>query len=97
MSVLLQQRCVQHPTREAAAKCPICARFFCRECVTEQDGRMACTGCVAATQKPIDRGRSSMILLAMGSGGGLLLAWLVFYYAGMWLAQVPDSFYRGPR
>ena len=97
MTVLIQQRCAHHPTREAAAKCPVCQRYFCRECVTEHDGRMTCTTCVAAAKEVVTHGRGSMLLLALGSSGGLLLAWLVFYYAGMWLAQMPDSFYGGSR
>jgi len=97
VSVLLQQRCTHHPVREAAARCPVCQRYFCRECVTEHDGRMTCTTCVAAARGPATRGRGSMLLWTLGSCGGILLAWVMFYYAGMWLAQMPDSFYGASR
>jgi len=97
VSLLLQQRCVHHISREAAAKCPVCGLFFCRECVTEHDGRMTCTSCVAAIQGPTEHRRTSRILMAAGAGGGILLAWIVLYEAGMWLAQMPDSFYGGVR
>lgn len=40
-------RCQQHPGQAAAARCPSCQQSFCRECVTEHDGRMLCLACFA--------------------------------------------------
>ena len=77
--------------------CPVCRRYFCRECVTEHDGRMTCTACVAALHAPAQGKRSSRFLLALGAGGGFLLAWFLFYYAGVWLARIPDTFYGAAR
>jgi hypothetical protein len=40
------QRCSNHAARTAACRCPACHFFYCRECVTEHDGRMLCAACV---------------------------------------------------
>jgi hypothetical protein len=39
-------RCALHAGREAAARCPVCTRHFCRECVTEHHGRLLCFACL---------------------------------------------------
>ena len=44
--LLAHQRCFNHATREAVARCPECHHFFCRECITEHDDRVLCTGCL---------------------------------------------------
>jgi len=41
-----QERCQNHFRREAAARCPECSRFFCRECVTSHEGRAICASCL---------------------------------------------------
>lgn len=99
MSLLLQ-RCFHHADREAAARCPSCQRFYCRECVTEHEGRMTCANCVARLHAPQSTKRSGSRLFksAMGSIfsiGGILLAWLIFYYLGMGLARIPSTFHGG--
>jgi hypothetical protein len=48
---LRQQRCANHPQREASARCPECGRFFCRECITEHDDRVLCASCLAKLAK----------------------------------------------
>jgi hypothetical protein len=40
------QRCSNHAGRTAACRCPACQSFYCRECITEHDGRMLCASCV---------------------------------------------------
>lgn len=92
---LLQQRCYHHHDREAAARCPSCQRYYCRECVTEHVGRMTCATCVARLQAPAEKRHSSLALWPVFSMGGLLLAWLVFYYLGMGLARIPSTFHGG--
>lgn len=91
---LLDQRCVNHAQREAAVQCPSCKRFFCRECVTEHAGRMVCVSCVAMLarvhEKMVPAQRARWAVLAMG---GLVLAWLVFYYLGLTLARIPSDFH----
>src|SRR5258708_26363061 len=44
----IYQRCFYHEFREAASRCPICSRYFCRECVTEHDNRVLCVECLKA-------------------------------------------------
>jgi len=91
---LLDQRCLHHFTREAVAQCPSCKRFFCRECVTEHEGRMICVSCVATparAEKPASRSaKARWIVFALA---GLLIAWFVFYYLGLTLARIPSEFH----
>ena len=92
---LLNQRCFNHVNREAAARCPSCQRFYCRECVTEHEGRMMCANCVSRLKAPQARARSGGALWAIFSVGGVLLAWLIFYYLGMGLARIPSTYHGG--
>jgi hypothetical protein len=91
---ILDQRCLNHSLREAVAQCPSCKRFFCRECVTEHEGRMICVNCVhvlarddAKTARTV-RARWTAAALA-----GILIAWLVFYYLGLTLSRIPSKFH----
>jgi hypothetical protein len=94
---LVDQRCWHHPGREAVVRCPRCRRFYCRECVTEHMGRMMCAACVAqATGKDTQAGRFASIPWIAMALGGLLLAWLIFYYLGVFLARIPSDFFEGP-
>ena len=43
----LQQRCWNHEAREAACRCPACGRSYCRECVSEHEGRLLCAACLS--------------------------------------------------
>ena len=94
---LVQARCWNHPSREAVVRCPECRRFFCRECVTEHQGRMVCATCVvqgSVVTRRVERPAAALwITLALA---GVLLAWLVFYYAGLSLARIPSTFHGGP-
>ena len=47
-SPLASARCFKHLSREAVARCPECSKFYCRECVTEHEGRMMCRSCLDA-------------------------------------------------
>src|SRR5579872_4523238 len=49
---LRHARCLFHPIREAAAKCPHCGGTFCRECVTDEDGKLACPPCLRRLALP---------------------------------------------
>ena len=94
---LADQRCANHSAREAAARCPMCARYFCRECVVEHDGRMMCNGCVAKlakseAQPAAETGVKLVALAAMG----VFVAWLIFHYLGLALARIPSEFHGGP-
>lgn len=91
---LSAERCLNHPVREAAARCPGCRRHFCRECVTEHDGRALCAACI-----PRDDGRAAgrrrpwgaALLRAVGVAAGIVLAWFYFYLLGRALLLLPDD------
>jgi hypothetical protein len=95
LSSLIQQRCIVHLDREAAVRCPVCRRFYCRECVIEHDGRMMCAHCVARFEAAPERRGSSTAVWGMLSLIGFLVDWLIFYYFGMGLARIPSSFFGG--
>jgi len=90
---LTDQRCWIHDQREAAARCVSCRRFFCRECITEHDGQMTCAECVARAHAPRTSERSRTLGWAALAVVGLFAAWLVFYYLGQGLAQLPSDFH----
>jgi hypothetical protein len=93
--MLAAERCLHHPAREAVARCPECRHFYCRECITEHDDRVICATClkklVAAETLPAARRRN--LWPAVQIGGGLLLAWFLFYCAGLQLVALPEEFH----
>lgn len=96
-SHIAYQRCFNHPDREAAARCPECRRYFCRECITEHEDRILCGSCLKKIYKKETQKRfgfSSLILTAQGLAG-FLIVWLFFYYLGQILISIPASFHEG--
>ena len=90
-----RRRCHTHPEREAAARCPGCARPFCRECVSEHDDRLLCAACLrreaaAATQARPLRDYSTLTR-TLGALAGLALAGLFFYAIGSALASFDND------
>ena len=55
-----QARCGNHAGREAVARCPECRGFFCRECITEHEGRLICAQCQLRLARPEKRKRARM-------------------------------------
>lgn len=51
-SRLRHARCLFHPLREAAARCPHCGGTFCRECVTDEEEKLACPPCLRRLDRP---------------------------------------------
>jgi hypothetical protein len=51
-SGLRHARCLFHPLREAAARCPHCGGTFCRECVTDEEDKLACPPCLRRIVRP---------------------------------------------
>lgn len=84
MSPALQQRCWNHPDREASCRCPRCQRSFCRECVTEHRKQLLCAACLlaAANERQSRRPVFRRFLPAAMAVAGLALAWFVFYGVG---------------
>jgi len=93
MQPLASLRCNHHASREAAALCARCQRPYCRECVTEHEGRVLCTSCLglpAASSKR--RWRLGPVLLS----GGVLCASLaslilLFVLLGKALLSLPSE------
>lgn len=86
-------RCLRHPGREAAARCPACRQFFCRECVAEHEGRLLCAGCLrAATAAPAPRARRlAAPARAAAVLAGLAAGWLAFVILGEFLLRRPAA------
>ena len=102
MSALHQTKCINHEAREAVARCPSCKHFFCRECITEHEGRVICASClqklVAAQQEQDSRPKKQRFVAAGGflrAVFSLLALWILFYAIGQFLLLFPDSFHSG--
>lgn len=97
MSTLAQQRCFNHALREAAARCPECGHFFCRECVTEHDDVVLCSACLKKTARiPLaKRFAFAKILRLAHFVFAVLLAWFFFFLIGSGLLKLPTSFHEG--
>lgn len=91
------QRCFNHASREAVAKCLECGRFFCRECVTEHEGRVICAVCLEGYAAPARKGVSRL----SAAGGllqllvGVVVLWFLFYLLGQGLLMLPAAFHEG--
>ena len=94
---LALQRCFNHVQREAVARCPSCAQFFCRECITEHDDRVICAACLKKLAR-VSFVKSRAFARAVQFAHcllGLLAAWFVFYLIGEALVAMPASFHEG--
>jgi hypothetical protein len=97
MQNLLHQRCFNHATREAVARCPECGQFFCRECITEYDDRVVCSSCLKKLARvPLARRLAfSSVLRVAQCVAGIVLAWFFFFLIGDFLLRIPASFHDG--
>lgn len=97
MAEIARQRCFNHSRREAAARCLSCERYFCRECVTEHEGRMICASCLdelvkqRAEKKPRFAGLAKIFQAVLA----VLLLWLFFFLVGQGLLSIPSEFHLG--
>ena len=91
------RRCVRHVSREAAARCPACGEFFCRECVVEHDGKLLCAPCLAKATTAGERRHERLagVRRAAGTTAGMLLLWLALYGLGELLLKIPPDFHDG--
>jgi hypothetical protein len=93
---LERQKCRIHPGREAVSRCPECRRFYCRECVTEHEGRLLCVQCLAVRTAPkAAAGGTRWILWIAAAALGFAFCFLWFYTAGYILQQLPPAWSRG--
>ena len=79
------------------ARCPVCRNAYCRECVTEHEGRVLCAACLAklvdagsATRRRVLRAASAVLPVM-----GLALAWMFFYGIARALMLIPASVHDG--
>lgn len=83
---LAHQRCFSHPAREAVCRCPECARFFCRECVTDFEGRLLCAFCIRRLAVRAQTSPRRRWLAAIGhvvaAISALFLSWAFFDLGG---------------
>ena len=94
---IASQRCFNHSSREAVARCPQCRRHFCRECVTEHEEQVVCASCLKELLgQPSQRARSLGIVTGLAHCVlGVLVAWTFFYLLGRVLLALPTSFHEG--
>lgn len=94
---MIKQRCFHHEFREAASRCPICLRYFCRECVTEHEDRVLCAECLkkVVAREPMAASGFRRALGGLLALSGLLLAWLFFYALGRTLESIPVEVHDG--
>jgi hypothetical protein len=97
MIALTHERCFQHLSREAVARCLECRRFFCRECVTEHEDRVVCAACLKklSAAETARRGRFRWAMHVLQTTTGAILAWVFFYWVGLALLHLPSSFHEG--
>lgn len=97
MNLLTEQRCFNHLSREAAARCPECRRHFCRECVTEHEGRVLCSVCLRKVCNPATpiRKRNAVAIQLLHGLAAFVMIWAIFYSIGQLLLLLPDSFHDG--
>ena len=97
MAGLSLQRCFNHSAREAAARCPECSHFYCRECITEHDDRVICAACLKKQVKPPFSQRRGFVGLVrtIQLAAGFMTVWLFFYWFGQALLKFDTSFHEG--
>jgi hypothetical protein len=86
----LRQTCWNHEAREAVCRCPQCFRSFCRECVSEHEGRLLCAACLrpVASAAPAGGTRLRRIATLAMFVGGFFLGWLIFFGMGKSLLEI---------
>ncbi len=90
--------CFHHVDREPVARCPECSRYFCRECVSDHDGRLLCSDCLLALtnqQEEQQQARIKKLLPPLQLIFGLLAAWLAFYFVANSLLSLPATIHDG--
>ena len=94
---LTYQRCLNHAQREAAARCPECSHFYCRECVVEHEGRVVCANCLTTLAGASRRETTAKgwLALAVPFVAAFLFIWMCFFVLGQALLVLPDAFHSG--
>jgi hypothetical protein len=89
--------CLNHAGREAVAKCPGCGQFFCRECITEHDDLVLCSGCLRKlVRSEAPKGRwGTLLARLLQAMTGFVVAWVMFYATARVLLSIPTDFHDG--
>lgn len=89
---LRHARCLFHPLREAAARCPHCGGTFCRECVTDEDAKLACPPCLRRVARPPAPKPSAVRRFRQIFAGISALACLAALFFGLlqWRVNTPE-------
>ena len=97
MNALALQKCLNHPAREAVARCPECAQAYCRECVVEHEGRILCAACLRKAAQAAGAKQAWWRKLGSAAqlGLSLLFLWLAIFAFGKVLLAIPESFHEG--
>ena len=97
MPNLTHQRCFNHVSREAVARCPECKQFYCRECVTEHDDRVLCTTCLKKLARvPLVKRPAFKNTVRVAQGlAAVAMTWFFFFLIGEGLLRIPSSFHEG--
>ena len=92
---LRQQRCTNHPQREASARCPECSHYYCRECITEHDDRVLCASCLAkiASKQETSLHRWAWLPRFALALVAVAVIYLVFVLFGNILLSIPSKFH----
>jgi hypothetical protein len=89
--------CLNHPRREAAARCTSCGQPFCRECVTEFEGRMVCSPCYREKSQVEAKTRRDWFLVttALQAMAGFSALWFTAWLLGRLLVSIPAEVHEG--
>jgi len=96
MTLITYLRCFNHARREASAFCTECRRAFCRECITEHEGRVVCTPCLAFLTGDHKResGRLGLLLECSVCILSSFVLWALFYHLGTALQRIPTQLHE---
>ncbi|MBD3420648.1 MAG: rhomboid family protein [Chitinivibrionales bacterium] len=98
MATLYRQKCHNHAHREAAAMCPECKGYFCKECVTEHDGKFMCTQCLRSSSHERSLRNNALLRRAGNIAAALCgfgVVWYGFYLLARMLLLIPGKFHDG--
>jgi hypothetical protein len=90
---------VRHDTREAVGRCVACEGGFCRECITEHEGKLYCAPCFArrvdASKKGAKRADGKKLRAIVLTAGSVFFLVVAFYLLGRLVSAVPPDFHDG--